>query len=164
MHRAIKICASCAIMIWTLSCSSPSLKEYVPRNQGEKKIVSLLIQYQDAKINCDLDRYLACLHEKGKYHFGRGSMVSKNDLKKSLPDFWSELKSGNPAFYPMNREMVTGNFIRTGRFINPKIVIHQDTAEVTMTFTKLGWRLRHYISMRRENDQWLITRLDWETN
>ena len=35
---------------------------------------------------------LICLNEEGEYHFGRGSMVSKTDLKESLPAFWSELK------------------------------------------------------------------------
>ena len=102
------------------SCSNVSLKEYNPKNQEEQNIVLLLVQYQEAKINCDLDQYLACLHEKGQYHFARGSMVSKEELRKHLPVFWSGLQSGNRVFYPMNREMITGNYIRTGRFINQK--------------------------------------------
>ena len=162
--KTTKIYVLHLILLLTLSCSGSSLTEYVPKNQEEKKIILLLIQYQDAKISCDLDQFLACLHKKGKYHFGRGVMVSKKELKKSLPAFCSSLQSGNRAFYPMNREMITGNYIRTGRFFNPQIVINQETAEVTMTFMKWGWRLRHYISMLRENGQWLINRLDWETN
>ena len=164
IHGSIKICLSYLILLSTLSCYGPSLTEYVPLNEEEKKIMSLLIQYQDAKTNCNLEKFLACLHEKGKYQFGRGSMVSKIELKRLLPGFWSELQSGNPAFYPINREMMTGNYIRTGRFLKPQITINRDTAEITMTFTKLGWRLKHYISMFREDDQWLINRLAWDMN
>ncbi|MEN8690309.1 MAG: hypothetical protein AB1Z20_09420 [Desulfobacterales bacterium] len=46
-----------------ISCSGPSLEEYLPKNQEEKNIISLLIQYQDAKINCDLDQFLDCLFD-----------------------------------------------------------------------------------------------------
>jgi hypothetical protein len=70
-------------------------------------------QYQDAKINCNLDQFLACLQENGTFHFGRGFMLSKNELKESLPSFWAGLKSGSREFYPMNREMITGNYILT---------------------------------------------------
>ena len=159
-----KITLPLLMITWNISCSGPSLEEYLPENPEEKKIVSLLIQYQDAKINCNLDQFLACLQENGTFHFGRGFMLSKNELKESLPSFWAGLKSGSREFYPMNREMITGNYILTGRFFNPKIVIYQESAEVILTFMKYGWRLRHYISMIKENDQWLITRLDWETN
>jgi len=159
-----KIIPPLLIITLNISCSGPSLEEYLPKNQEEKNIISLLIQYQGAKINCDLDQFLACLHEKGDFHFGIGFMLSKKELKESLPSFWAGLKSGSREFYPMNREMITGNYILTGRFFNPQIVINQESAEVIMTFMKWGWRLRHYISMIKENDQWLITRLDWETN
>ena len=152
------------IIILNMSCSGPSLEEYGPKTQEEQKIIFLLIQYQDAKINCDLDQYLSCLHEKGTFHFGRGFMLSKNELKESLPSFWAGLKSGSREYYPMTREMITGNYILTGRFFNPIIAINQDSADAIVTFIKYGWRLRHFISMVKENDQWLISRLDWETN
>jgi hypothetical protein len=126
--------------------------------------MAVLIRYQDAKVSCDLNQYLACRHDKGAYHFGRGYKVSKEKLKKTLPAFWAVLQSGNRLAYPMNREMITGNYIITGRFYNPEITVAQDTADVTMTFMKWGWRLRHYVSLRKENDQWLINRLDWEEN
>ena len=159
-----KIFLPLLIITLSISRSGPLLEEYLPKNQEEKKIILLLIQYQDAKIYCDLDQFLACLYEKGNFHFGRGFMLSKKELKESLPSFWAGLQSGSPEFYPMNREMITGNYILTGRFFNPQIVINQESAEVIMTFMKWGWRLRHYISMIKQNDQWLITRLDWETN
>ena len=105
-----KIILPLLIITLNISCSGPSLEEYLPKVQEEKKIISLLIQYQDAKINCNLDQFLACLHENGVFHFGRGFMLSKNELKESLPSFWAGLKSGSREFYPMNREMITGNY------------------------------------------------------
>ncbi len=162
--RMTRIILPLLIITLNISCSGPSLEEYLPKNQEEMKIISLLIQYQDAKINCNLDQFLSCLYEKGTFHFGRGFMLSKNELKESLPSFWAGLKSGSREFYPMNREMISGNYILTGRFFNPIIEINQEFAEVIVTFMKYGWRLRHFISMIKENDRWLITRLDWETN
>ena len=147
-----------------LSCSGTPLTAYAPGNQDEKKIITLLLAYEDAKINCDLDRYLACLHEKGTFHFGRGYMVSKEQLRQYLPAFWAGLQSGSRIVYPMNREMITGNYVLTGRFYNPNIRIEHNTADVTMTFMKWGWPLRHFVSLHKEDDQWLITRLDWEEN
>lgn len=151
------------IFMLAFSCSNTSLKEYASENQQETEIVKILIQYQDAKNNFDLEKYLACLHNQGKYYFGGGQMVSKEELKKLLPNFWTRLQSGDRTFYPMSRESLNGNYFQSGEFINPQIVITQDTADVTVTFTKDGWRLKHYISMVRENNQWLIKRLDWET-
>lgn len=164
MNGAQKIGASFLVLSLILACAGPSLTEYTPANRQEQEIITLLLQYQEAKINCDLVSFLACLHENGQYHFGRGRMVSKEQLKKMLPEFWAGIKSGNRKHYPMNREMITGNYIITGRFYNPQITVNQKTAEVRVLFMKWGWRLHHYISMVKENNQWRIARLDWDTN
>lgn len=163
-NGAKKFGVSFLILLLALSCVGPSLTEYTPTNRQEREIITLLLQYQEAKINSDLEPFLACLHEKGQYHFGRGRMVSKEQLKKMLPEFWAGIKSGNRKHYPMNREMITGNYVITGRFYNPQITVNQETAEVRALFMKWGWRLHHYISMVKENDRWLIYRLDWDTN
>ena len=147
-----------------ISCSGPSLTEYVCNNKEEQKIISLLIKYEKAKVNCNLIQYLDCLHEKGTFQFGRGYMVSKKELEESLAEFWAGLQSGSPVVYPMNREMITGNYIISGRFYNPKIAIRLSTAEVTMTFIKWGWRQGHFVSLIKENGQWLISKLDWQEN
>jgi hypothetical protein len=152
------------IISLNISCSNPSLEEYIPKNPDEKKIISLLIRYQEAKINCDLENFMVCLHDKGTFYFGRGVLLSKIELRESLPVFWDGLKSGSRQFYPINREMITGDYILTGRFYNPQIRINDESAEVVMTFMKWGWRLGHHISVVKENGQWLITKTDWETN
>ena len=152
------------LLIVVLACYGPSLETYTPANPDEAAIVSLLIQYQEAKVACDLEQYLDCLHEEGRYHFGRGIMATKAQLAEDLPGFWAGLKSGKRHFYPMNREMITGNYVRTGRLVGPEIDIRNGTAKVTVSFTKRGWRLRHYITLVKEKGRWWITRLDWETN
>lgn len=152
------------IITVNISCSKPSLEEYIPKNENEKKIISLLIRYQDAKINCDLEKYLACLHDRGTFYFGRGALLSKNELRESLPVFWDGLKSGSREFYPMNRELITGDYILTGKFYNPQIVINDGSAEVVTTFMKWGWKSGLHLSMVEENGRWLITKTDWETN
>jgi len=159
-----KILPLLLIIIVNISCSNPSLEEYIPQNQDEKKIISLLIRYQDAKINCDLENFLACLHDKGTFCFGRGVLLTKNELRESLPAFWEGLKSGSREFYPMNREMITGDYILTGRFYDPQIAINNESAEVVMTFMKWGWKSGLHISMVEENGRWFITKTDWETN
>ena len=163
-HKAAKTYVLLFVLSWFFSCSRSPLTEHVPKNPEEKKIIDLLIRYQDAKINCNLERFMACLHEQGLYQLAGGSLISKNELKGRLPLFWAGLQSGSPAIYPINREMITGDYFRTGRFYDSQIVINGDTAHATVTFVKWGWHLDHYITMRREKDGWLILRLDWETN
>jgi hypothetical protein len=163
IHLTIKNLVLVLISLIALSCSDYSLTEYTAKNSEEEKIIELLIKFNEAKINCDLDSYLHCLHENGKFQFGE-RIVHKSELKKRLPDFWAGLKSVNPSSYPINRESITGDYIIAGRFINPKIIIVGDTADVTVAFTKWGWRRKQYISMIRENDQWRISDSEWQPN
>ncbi len=151
------------ILMSAFSCSEDtSLTEYVPENQDEREIRSLLIQYQDAKNRSDLEQFLACLHDQGRYSFRGGAMISKGRLKKLFPGFWAELKSGNPAIYPITHECVTGDHFLSGRLMNPQITVSGNTAKITMRFTSGWWSQRHYVSMLRDNGRWLINRLDWD--
>ncbi|RLC04363.1 MAG: hypothetical protein DRI57_28345, partial [Deltaproteobacteria bacterium] len=118
------------ILMSAFSCSEDtSLTEYVPENQDEREIRSLLIQYQDAKNRSDLEQFLACLHDQGRYSFRGGAMISKGRLKKLFPGFWAELKSGNPAIYPITHECVTGDHFLSGRLMNPQITVSGNTAK-----------------------------------
>ena len=47
------------------SCGDISIAEYEPKNQDEREIISLLIQYQEAKNNFDVQKLLSVLHDKG---------------------------------------------------------------------------------------------------
>ena len=145
------------------ACANTSLEDYVPNNQAEADIVALLIRYQNARKNFDLESYLDCLHDQGVFHYASRIMVSKQQLSALLPEFWMQLQKGSRSFFPMCRENLSGNYFVSFRLANPKIIISQTTAEAVVTYVNTGWRLKHYISLIKENNQWLIIRLDWET-
>ncbi|KPJ77837.1 MAG: hypothetical protein AMJ54_06625 [Deltaproteobacteria bacterium SG8_13] len=151
------------MMIVIYACSNTTLENYAAKDKEEEKIVALLIEYQDARRNFDLTKYLECLHDKGIYHHASSVMLSKQELSRALPKFWTQLQRGDRSFFPMCRENLSGNYFVRFRLINPTITIRQNTASVTAVYVNTGWRLTHYISMIKENNRWLINRLDWET-
>jgi len=148
------------VLLMVCSCDAP-IAQYEPISPDEKEIVSVLIQYQDARNRFDLQRLLPLLHEKGEFTFQCGMMVSKRKLKEKLPGFWAELQSGDSAVIPLVHECINGDYYHTGRLNNPQIDIHEDKALATVLFTKGVCRVLFYVAMRRENDRWLITRTEW---
>ncbi len=157
---ARRIPAVLMILLLVVSCSDAPLKEYECKNQEEKEILALLIEYEDARNNFDIDRYLATLHDQGKYHYACNVMVSKEALRKDLPEFWMKLRSGD-LLAPMCRENMTGNYFLTGRLFNPEITIEQDAARIKLMYSSWGFRIIRYIHVRRDEGRWLINRLDW---
>ncbi|MDJ0913805.1 MAG: hypothetical protein QNI95_09565 [Desulfobacterales bacterium] len=162
-YSDIHILAIFVALLFIGACSEISLQEYASKNQDEAAIISVLRQYQDARNNFELEKYLDCLHDRGFYHYASSVMVSKQDLHELLPRFWVQLQKGDRLFFPMCRENISGNYFVGFRIVNPQIVMHHDAADVTVTYLNKGWRQRHYISMVKENGRWLINRLDWET-
>jgi len=148
-------------MMVVSSCCDSLIDEYEPKNQDEKEILSLLIQYQDAKNNLDIERLLSFLHEKGLFTFQCGRMVKKKVLEEELPAFWADIQAGNAAVFPIVHECINGDYYTSGEFNNPQIEINDDTAEATVLFTKGVCRVELYFSILRENDRWLITRTEW---
>jgi len=139
------------------------LTEYRPKSKVEGEIVALLIEYQDAKNRQDLNRFLSCLDEQGRFSYRGAAMVSKGGLRTSLPGFWKTLQSPNRfVVYPLVHEFVTGDYYLSGRLVNPRIYINESSVDVTVTFASGWWRQKHFISMQRVNDRWMITMLDWE--
>lgn len=143
------------------SCGDASITTYTPKNQDEGEIISLLIQYHDAKNRFDLEKLLSCLDDQGEFSFECGLMVSKTKLKNLLPIFWAELGSGNPAAIPLVHECINGNYYTSGELNNAEIEIKNGKAEVTVVFTKGVCRVPFYLSMRQNKDRWLITRTEW---
>ena len=162
-HSIARLSVVILFYMFMSACSDTLLKDYVPAGPDEAEIMALLIQYQDARSHFDLDRYLSCLHDHGVYHHASRIMVSKKELAALLPDFWSQLQTGSRTFFPMCRENLSGNYFVRFHLINPCITVDQNAADVTVTYVNTGWRLKHYISLVKEYDRWLINRLDWET-
>jgi hypothetical protein len=160
-HKRILIAILMGIMGW--SCTDTPLERYVPQKSAEAEIVALLVQYQDARKNLNVQRYLDCLHDRGAYHYASRIMVSKKELTELLPGFWKRLQQGDRSFFPMCRENLSGNYFVGFRLVNPSISVMQNTARVTVTYVNAGWRLKHDVFLVKEKDRWFINRLDWET-
>jgi hypothetical protein len=135
--------------------------EYVPDNEEEKEIISVLFQYQEAKNNFDLYRLLSFLHEKGEFSFACGLMISKNELQSVLPDFWADIQSKNKITVPYAHECLNGDYFESGELNNPKIKVNKETAEVSVLVTKGFSRVILLFWLIRENNTWLITRTEW---
>ncbi len=146
------------------SCGGTSIAQYEPKNQDERIIISLLIQYQEAKNNFDVQKLLSFLHDKGKFSFACGRMVSKTRLMELLPELWVAVRSGNSAVIPIVHECINGDYYKSGELSNPQIQFGKDTAEVTVAYANGFCRLPLYFSMCREKGQWLITRTEWGQN
>ena len=57
------------IVSMSIACSQITLFDYQARNQAEEEIKTVLLEYLDAKQRFDIGRYLACLHDQGRFHF-----------------------------------------------------------------------------------------------
>lgn len=142
-------------------CCDASISLYECKNKDEKEIISVLIQYQDAKNNFDIKKLLSLLHENGIFTFQCLRMVTKVVLEEELPDFWADIQSGNAAVFPIVHECINGDYYKSGELNNPQIEINYNTTEVTVLFKKGVCRVELYVSMLFENDRWLITRTEW---
>ena len=151
------------LLMEVLSCTEVGLNDYCAQNNDQRLILQRLIAYQEARNNFDLEGYLDCLHDQGTFHFACRQMLSKSELKERLPSFWAKLRAGNPEIFPMTRENMSGNYFLSGRLINPVLHINHHTAYVTVLYVYKGWRLKHYLTLQRVEDRWLISKLDWET-
>jgi hypothetical protein len=149
------------IVLFACSCSDSPIEAYACKNTDEEQIISILIQYQEAKNHGDVRKLLSVLDDGGLFTFQCGRMVTKAVLKKEFPGFWADVKSGNPVVFPLVHECVNGDYFTTGRLNNPLIEIGDGTAKATVLFTKGVCRIELYFSMLNENDRWLITRTEW---
>ena len=144
-HRTLQMLTALFFFIAICAFANTSLEQYVYQNKEEEKIIALLIHYQEARKNFDLESYLGCLHDRGTYHYASRVMVSKQKLSELLPEFWIQLNKGDRAFFPMCRENISGNYFVGFQLVNPKIKIDRNTASATVVYVNAGWRQRHYI-------------------
>ena len=142
------------------ACDAP-ISEYAPGGPDEKEILSVVMQYQEAKNHFDIDRLLSFLHNGGTFTFKCGMMVSKAKLGKDLPVLWAALQEGDSSVIPLVHECINGDCYKTGALYNPKVVIDGDKAEVTVLYKKSVCKVLEYFTMCRENGRWLITKTEW---
>lgn len=71
-----------------LNSCEKSLNEYVPENDTEKKIVSLLNTYVDARNNGDIKILTSIFADNAKYIAGNGARWTKSQIANSDPEWW----------------------------------------------------------------------------
>ena len=143
--------------------SGTPIDKYPPQTDDETQIIALLIDFNKAKTNHDLEPYLACLTNGGSFMFGGSIMVSKQDLKQRLPMFWANRESGYILTRPSSREELNGNFF-AGILYDPVITINHDGAKAVVTFVTpiIRWRTKLFLDFQKQNGVWLISRFEWD--
>ncbi len=93
---------------------------------------------------------------------GGGLTVSKKELEKLLPKFWSDLKTGNMLSLPSSRESLNGNFF-DGILYDPVITLEGDNAKAAVTFVTptIRWKTTMFLNFQKYQGAWLINRLEW---
>lgn len=151
----------CALILPIYACQTP-LSDYQARIPEEKEIVRILIEFQDAKNNRDMDRLLPLLHPDGEFTYACGIMVSKTDLAAKLPGFWEGLDSQLLGTVPMAHECLNGDYYTKGVLKEPEITISADNAQVKVWFTRRWWSsLLLFATLVKADGRWQILRTWW---
>jgi len=82
--RYVTIMLTLLIVSMSIACSQITLSDYQARNQAEEEIKTVLLEYLDAKQRFDIGRYLACLHDRGRFHFECGRQLSRGEIGQLL--------------------------------------------------------------------------------
>ncbi len=143
--------------------SGTRIDRYIPRSDDEAQIVALLNTFQKAKKEYNLEAYLACLSDKGEFMFGGSLMVPKKELRKLLPPFWEDRRTGSILSRPSSREELNGNFF-DGRLYDPIITVTKDQAKVVVTFVTpvMRWKTKLFLDFQKDNNFWQISRFEWD--
>ncbi len=143
--------------------SNTRIDRYRSKSEDESQIIRLLIMFQKAKNEYNLENYLFCLGDQGEFMYGGSIMVSKKALEKLLPPFWSDLRDNPLNATPSSREELNGNFL-VGPFYDPVIEVPKDKAEAIITFMTpvTRWKTKLFLNFQKNNASWKITYLEWD--
>ena len=134
-----KIIITMAILIFLFipfSCGTP-VSEYEPKNQAEKEIKALLIEYLNCWNKQDLDGLLALFHDDAKLRFPDSSnYITKRQSGEIYPDHFER--------YP------------TVEFSNAKMEVAENKALVNCKVNACGVKLKGTYDLVKENDRWLF--------
>ncbi|MCG8475565.1 MAG: hypothetical protein MI784_08840 [Cytophagales bacterium] len=159
----IVVIASClGVLIFGLSKGKP-IDQYMPRDPEEKQLIDLIKKFHRARAEYNPENYFSCLSESGRFMFSGSPMLSKKELEKRLPGFWTDLKSGNMTTRAYSRESLNGNFL-DGNFFDPVIRIEGRKAHAVLKFITpiLRWQTMLFLDFEKADKGWLITRFEWD--
>lgn len=119
-------------LLTSFSCGTP-VSDYKPRNQAEKEIKALLIEYLNCRKKHDLDGLLALFHDDAKLKFGRlSNYVTKGQSREIYPAHFES--------YP------------TVEFTNPKMEVAENKALVNCKVNASGVKLKGIFDLVKETD------------
>ena len=135
MRKTLPISFILAAFLLFNSCDTP-LKEYKPKNDDEKRIVSLLQRFTDARNNEDVIGIQSTFQDGGKYIAGNGVEYTKSQIATSDPKWWTSY----------------GKFGIT----DPDIKIEGNKAQVSMNTWFGKARYQAAYNLIKEDGKWLI--------
>ena len=139
MTRALLISLAVSTLLLFNSCDS-SIEKYNPKNEDEKKIISLLNTYCATRNSADLKKLQSTFHDDGIYISGDGGQFTKEKILETNPKDWLDHKV---------------------ELYNPEIKINGNKAQV-ITLAKYfsgTYKVTQYYDLVNENNQWLIMKV-----
>jgi hypothetical protein len=130
---------------------------YNPKNEDERALTALFIDYITARNERDVDRFLSTLHEDCRYMVTKDLIASKENLKNMLPDLWMQNDDGSVAFGKcMAWECWNENNYKTGMLINPKFQITGNQANARFKFHSGLFLDDNFFFLTKEDQRWRI--------
>ena len=144
MKKIIITMAIFILLFISFSCGTP-VSDYEPKNQAEKEIKTLLIEYLNCRNKQDLDGLLKLYHDYAKLRFpGSSNYVTKGQSRE---------------IYPAHLE-----YCSTVEFTNPKMEVAENKALVNCRVNVCGIKLKGTYDLVKENDRWLFIKFSTEGN
>ena len=86
------------LSILTTALWRTPITAYTPKNEDERALATLFIDYITARNDRDVDRFLSTLHDDCRYMVTKDLIASKEKLKGMLPGLWMQNDDDTVAF------------------------------------------------------------------
>jgi hypothetical protein len=148
----VLVCAVLTKALWL----TPILT-YTPKNDDEKAIARLFVEYITARNNRDVERFMSTLHNDCRYMVTRDLIVGKEELHGMLPGLWMQNDDDTVAFGKcMAWECWNENNYKTGMLVNPKFRIEKHQAYAQFKFHSGLFLDENFFHLVKEKEGWHI--------
>ena len=144
-----------AVFITTyLATVDTKISEYLPKNNEEKEINSVLVKFMETRNNFDVDGFLSVFHPDARYMIHPEFMASKEELRAMLPGLWRDGCDGCITW-----ECINEHCYKSSTIVNPEISVDHERAKVLLIIRAGFYRGKLYIDLVKQNNRWSIMRL-----
>ena len=130
------------------------ISEYETQDRDEKMILSLFLDFAQARNTRDVERFLSTFHEDARYMIEPGFMATKKELRALLPGLWDKGADGCITW-----ECIDENCFSHWSLANPEFFLGQNQARVEMLIKAGIYRGPLYVDLVKDQNQWFITEL-----